>query len=130
MADSRAAAAVSQGAVGQMRILGGVVGLAICTAVASESIQSKLHSTISEAQLESLLQSSLAIAELPPAEQEATRSAYGSVYNTQMQIVMGFALASFAISLFTFERHPRSLEEVHRSRNDGSTTPARSKEER
>lgn len=96
-----------------MRVLGGVVGLAICSAVASESVKSKLNSTISSDQLQNLLQSSLAIAQFSPEEQKATRRVYGSVFNTQMKIVMGFALASFVLALFTFERHPRSLEEVH-----------------
>lgn len=117
---------MSQGAITQMRVLGGVVGLAICTAVASESVKSKLSSTISSEQMKSLLRSSLSIADFSPAEQKATRSAYGSVFNTQMRIVMGFALAGFVISLFTFQRHPRSLEEVHQSYGE---TKANTKEE-
>ena len=43
--------AVSQNAISQARVLGGVVGLAICTAVTFESVKSKLSSKISSFQL-------------------------------------------------------------------------------
>lgn len=83
--------------------------------------------------MESLLHSSLSIADFSPEEQKATRSAYGSVFNRQMQIILAFALASFVISLFTFERNPRSLEEVHQSHHGQTQTQTqthpRSKEE-
>jgi hypothetical protein len=105
--------AVSQGGITQVRVLGGLVGLAICTAVAFDLVKSELSSKLSAAQLKSLLQSSYSIAQFSPAQQDATRRVYGDAFNLQMKIVMGFTIASLCISLFTFRRNPRSLEEVH-----------------
>lgn len=105
--------AVSQGAVTQVRVLGGLIGLAVCTAVLFESVKSQLSSILSARQLTSLLQSTNSIAEFSPAQQDATRSVYGAAFNLQMRIVMGFTIGSLCISIFTFRSRPRSLEEVH-----------------
>lgn len=114
--------AVSQGGITQVRVLGGLVGLAICTAAAFDLVKSKLSSILSSVQLNSMLQSSYSIAEFSPAQQDATRRVYGDAFNLQMKIVMGFTIGSLCISMFTFRRRPRSLQEVHQRHGEQEET--------
>ena len=105
--------AVSQGAITQVRVLGGLIGLAICTAVLIQSVTTRLSSVLAPEQLHSLLQSTTSIAQFSQAQAAATRSVYGDIFNLQMRVVMFFTVGSLIISIFTIRRHPRSLTQVH-----------------
>jgi uncharacterized membrane protein len=100
--------AVAMGAITQVRVLGGVVGLAIVHAL--------------------LLASPASIASLPPDVARAARLAYASASNLQMRVMVGFAAASLLASLGAYRRHPVPIEDVARGRSARNRRDVRSEE--
>lgn len=99
------------GAITQVRVLGGVIGIAICQAVLSSHVKNELVDVLDPNQLAALLRSAIEIAILNPVQITATREAYGRGFNIQTRIMMYFAAASFIISLASFKRHPSEIGE-------------------
>ncbi|MCJ1392470.1 hypothetical protein MMC18_005337 [Xylographa bjoerkii] len=110
--------AVSQGAVTQVRVLGGVIGLAITTTVLIASLESDLSGILSPDQLNSFLQSTGSISGFSTLQTAMTRLMYGKAFNLQMKIIMAFSIASLCISLFTFRKHPLSLQDWAKKKED------------
>ena len=103
--------AVTMGAITQVRVLGGVIGLAIAQAVLTRSLGAKLGSILSPPQIQSLLESTGSILHFSPSEASATREVYGQAFNLQMRIVTFIAAASLIVSIAAFRRHPKSFGE-------------------
>lgn len=95
------------GALAQFRILGGSVGLAVCTNVLNTKIKSA--SFLSPQQLNGILESAQAIKTLPPSSQEALRSIYAAGFNEEMQLLTGFSGAAVVATLLMWERKPRRM---------------------
>lgn len=108
--------AVAMGAVTQVRIFGGVVGLAISQAVLLASLKSRLNGVLSQQQLAEILASAASISRLPSGVADITRQVYGDVANKQMRIVMGFAAAGLVVSLGAWRRHPTEFSDLARER--------------
>ena len=112
-------AAVTMGAITQVRVLGGIIGLAIVQAVLISSLNTSLSPLLSETQLTSILSSTYNIASLPPQVAQATRAAYGDAMNTQMRIISGFAGASLLVGLLAVRRVAVPLKDVAEGRGPG-----------
>lgn len=110
--------AVAMGAITQVRVLGGIIGLAITEAVLLASLRSSapLGAALSPAQLADVLSSTGTIASLPPAAARLTRAAYGDASNVQMRIIAGFAGASLLVGLCTYRRRRVGFAEVAKGR--------------
>ncbi|KAI4101558.1 MAG: hypothetical protein L6R37_004884 [Teloschistes peruensis] len=104
--------AVTMGAITQVRVLGGVIGIAIAQVVVSSTIRSDLASILNPTQLDSLLQSTASITALSPAQAADVRRVYGHAFNLQTRMVMYFAIASLVVCLLGFRRHPKSFAET------------------
>lgn len=100
------------GAITQVRVLGGIIGLSIVQAILISSLRSALSGVLTEQQLDSILSSATDIASLPPATALQTRAAYGNASNFQMRIVAGFAAASLLVSLLTWRRNVLQFSDV------------------
>lgn len=100
------------GAITQVRVLGGVIGIAIAQVVVSSTIRSDLASILNPTQLDSLLQSTASITALSPAQAADVRRVYGHAFNLQTRMVMYFAIASLVVCLLGFRRHPKSFAET------------------
>jgi hypothetical protein len=100
------------GAITQVRVLGGIIGLAIVQAI----LLSSLRSSLTPSQLSSILSSTTNIASLSPEAAALTRAAYGGAMNVQMRIVAGFGGASLSVSLFTWRREVAEFAEVARGK--------------
>ena len=96
------------GALAQFRVLGGSVGLAVCTNVLNDKIKSA-SIFLSPQQLNGLLESAQAIETLPPSFQEALRRIYAAGYNEEMQVLTGFSGAAVVATLIMWERKPRRM---------------------
>lgn len=114
------------GAITQVRVLGGVIGLAIAQAVLYRSLRSKLGSILSPQQVAALLDSTGSISKFLPAQATATRQVYGDAFNLQMRIVTFIAAASVVSSCFAFRRHPLPMD---RSKRTESTVDVAGHEE-
>jgi hypothetical protein len=108
--------AVAMGAITQVRVLGGIIGLAIVQAILLASLRSALSALLTPPQLSSILSSTASIASLPPAAELLTRAAYGDASNVQMRIVAGFGGASLLVSLCTYRRERVEFADVARGR--------------
>jgi uncharacterized membrane protein YdcZ (DUF606 family) len=106
--------AVAIGAITQVRVLGGVIGLAIVQATLIADLKSRLAGILTPQQLSGVLASTERIALLPPEEARITRHVYGEAANRQMRIVMGFAIAGLLVSLFGWRRHAVEFKDLVR----------------
>lgn len=106
--------AVSMGALTQVRVLGGTIGLAICSTVLKNHVRSRLlessTSIITPKQLQ-LISGSLAVIDtFPPSQQAAIRTAFAEGYNRQMRIMTVFSGAALLTSLLIWEPKPRKTQ--------------------
>ncbi|EGY19815.1 uncharacterized protein VDAG_01831 [Verticillium dahliae VdLs.17] len=108
LADSSATqTAVTMGAVTQTRVLGGTIGLAVCSALLIDHIRAQASAILTPAELASILSSSGNIALLPPDKQYETRVIFAEAYSRQMRVMLYFSLAALFSILLLFEKKPR-----------------------
>ena len=101
--------AVFIGALTQARILGGSIGLAVCTNILNKKVKSE-SSFLSSQQMNDLLQSTQTIKTLPPNLQEAMRQVFGKGYNEEMQALTAFGGATVLATLMMWEKKPRRMQ--------------------
>lgn len=97
------------GALTQARILGGSIGLAVCTNILNEKVKAG-SDFLSPQQLDALLQSAQAIKALPPNVQVVVRETFGRGYNEEMQALTAFGGAALLATLMMWERRPRRMQ--------------------
>ncbi|KAK3169217.1 hypothetical protein OEA41_008600 [Lepraria neglecta] len=97
------------GALTQARILGGSIGLAVCTNILKKKVKSA-SSFLSSQQMNDLLQSAQTIKTLPPSLQEAMRQVFGKGYNEEMQALTAFGGATVLATLMMWEKKPRRMQ--------------------
>ncbi|KAK4032521.1 major facilitator superfamily transporter [Parachaetomium inaequale] len=100
---------VTMGAATQIRVLGGTIGLAICSALLSNHVASQI-SFLTPDQQAALLQSSQNIRRLPLELQVRIRQVYATGYNQQMRVMLYFCIASLVSLSFLVEWPPRRLQ--------------------
>ena len=96
--------AVALGSIAQFRVMGGVIGLAIVTAVFNSFVKSKLGQFLSADQIDNLLKATSSITSLPTEMQEVVRGIFADGYNLQMKILAGFAAAQIPSSLVMWQK--------------------------
>lgn len=84
--------------------MGGAIGLAICTSVLNSYVKSHLSEFLTPAQVDSLLQTSAALADLRPELQGLVKTVFAEGYNIQMRILCGLAAAQIPGSLIMWQR--------------------------
>lgn len=97
-------AAVAQGAIGQLRYMGAVIGVSIVTCVLSSYVQRHLGAILSADEVELLLDSSSMIDSLPISVQSTVRLVYAEAYNLQMKILMGFSAAQIPAAVLMWRK--------------------------
>lgn len=98
------------GAITQIRVLGGTIGLAICTAVLNQHVRHGLTTALSPQQVTNILQSVSSISDLDAITEKAVRRVFAEGYSQQMRIMTGFSGVAFLASLLAWERRPRKVE--------------------
>ncbi|KAF2469066.1 MFS multidrug transporter-like protein [Lindgomyces ingoldianus] len=102
--------AVANGAMIQMRILGGALALAITTSAASPSLRHNLLKVLSPQEAATFLDRTETIAILSPTKQAAVREINGKYYDLQMNVMIGFAVASVFFSVLQWQKKPIILK--------------------
>lgn len=97
------------GAATQIRVLGGTIGLAICSALLSNYVSSHVSHLLTAEQLAAILQSSQNIRALPPQLQVDVRQVYAAGYNQQMRTMLYFSIASLVSLGLLAEWPPRRM---------------------
>ena len=96
--------AVATSAIVQFRLLGGVGGLAIVTAVLNGYVRSHLSQILPPATVQSLLQTTKAFENLPEPVARMVKSTFAAAYNLQLRIVIGFSAAQIPAALLLWKR--------------------------
>ena len=84
--------------------MGGAIGLAIATSVLNSYVKSHLSHFLNQTQVDSLLQTSAALADLTPELQGLVKSVFAEGYNIQMKILCGLAAAQIPGSLIMWQK--------------------------
>lgn len=122
--------AAAQGAVAQARVLGGCIGLAICTVVFNSHVKGSLGSQLTQAEMKQLNKSPMAALLFPSEIRQLVQSVYSAAFTEETRLMVVICAVMVAASLFTLERHPPPLEiltsmakeEPLSSRNSNSST--------
>ncbi|KAK3294143.1 major facilitator superfamily transporter [Chaetomium fimeti] len=85
---------VTMGAATQIRVLGGTIGLAICSALLSNHVARETSELLSPGQQAALLESSQSILGLPLELQIQVRQVYAMGYSQQMRVMLYLCIAS------------------------------------
>ena len=102
-----------------MRVFGGAVGLALASSVMNNHLTSVLTSLLGTARLDEVLNSIESIALFPPQIQEQVLAAFGSGYNLQFQIMIGFGVAQVLACGLLWRRPQIKVVEDDGTRNAG-----------
>ena len=100
------------GAITQVRVLGGTIGLAIGTANLNEHVRHGLILVLSPQQIATVLQSVSSISDLDASAEKAVRQVFAEGYNQQMRIMTYFSAVVFLVSLLTWEKQPRRIKRI------------------
>lgn len=104
------------GALTQVRVLGGTIGLAICSTVLKNHVRSRLlqssgsSSSITPGQLRNISDSLAVINTLPPDQQAAVRTAFAEGYNQQMRVMTVFSGVALLTSLLIWVNKRRKMQ--------------------
>lgn len=101
--------AVTMGALGQARVLGGSIGVAIATNILNHRVRSGTHA-IPPNVIKEILASTRAIDKLDKALQQAVRHTFAKGYDQQFQMLAGLGGATILLSCLMFERKPRRMQ--------------------
>ncbi|KAM7213961.1 Major facilitator superfamily domain containing protein [Rhypophila decipiens] len=102
--------AVAMGSVTQIRVLGGTIGLAICSTLLNNQITAETSRFLTPSQVGALLQSFQSIEHLPPGVQNEVRNVYGAAYGEQMRVMLYFSVVAMVSLVLLAERRPRRPE--------------------
>ncbi|KAL1836435.1 hypothetical protein VTJ49DRAFT_5156 [Mycothermus thermophilus] len=109
---------VVMGALTQIRVLGGTVALAVCSAVMSNHLRDSLVGVITPEEASEIAETLGAINKLGPERMAQVRLAFAEGYRTQIQLLTGFSGAALVAALFLISRHPITAREVARQRGE------------
>jgi hypothetical protein len=101
---------ITMGALTQIRVMGGTLGLAICSTIFNNDVDSRLGSIVSVKGLQWISYSASNIGSLSPSQQNAVRVALADDCTLQMHIIAGFSGLAFLVSFLIWERRPRGME--------------------
>lgn len=92
------------GSIGQFRVMGGVIGLAIITTAFNGLVRGQLRSLLSESELDTLLKSPERITLFATDVQEIIRSTFAEGYTLQIKILAGLAAGQIPAALLMWEK--------------------------
>lgn len=101
--------AVFIGALAQMRLIGGSIGIAVCTNILNNKVRSA-SAVLSQQQVRDLLQNAQTLDSLPPTQQRIVRELFARGYNEEMHVLIAFSGAAVLATLMMSERKPRRMK--------------------
>lgn len=114
--------ASAQGAVAQARVLGGCIGLSICTVLFNVHVNRYLKGHLTRAQLDTLHRSPLSGLRLPIDQKDLARTVYAGAFAEEIKVMAFVCAVMVVVSLFALERRPAPLERMtHRSKEPESS---------
>ncbi|EMR63741.1 putative mfs multidrug transporter protein [Eutypa lata UCREL1] len=112
MVVDRADLGVAMGAITQVRVLGGTIGLAISATVLNNYTNSRLQAILTLEELHQISESVQYINALPDVTRDTVKQIFADGYNEQMRTMLYFNIVVFVGSLLLWERNLRSAATV------------------
>lgn len=109
-------AGIVMGAITQVRVLGGVIGIAIGQVIISSRLTSELGPVLGPEKLAALLHSTAAIKTFSPEEAALAMECYGRAFNLQNKIMIGFAAAGVVACAGAWKRHFENGADLEKKR--------------
>lgn len=109
---AEADSAVVMGAIVQVRVLGGCIALAVCSALLYRRLELKLASVVSDNEMAALLKSTQYMRTLGEDRFEIVRTVYAEGYALQMQVMIAFAASAVVAALGAWKREWKVIEGV------------------
>lgn len=103
---ARADLAVAQGVIAQARVLGGSIGIALCSIIFNAKVAHDLSGNMDPDDLEALHHSPTIGPWLPPELQSKVKAAYADAFTDDIKLLMGVAAIGIITSCFTYQRQP------------------------
>lgn len=122
MASEASERASAQGAVAQARVLGGCIGLSVCTVVFNDHVNEYLDGHLSDQQLDDLHRTPLTGLKLPMDMRDLVKDVYGGAFAQEIKIMVMVCAAMVFVSLFSLERHPAPLEQMTTAKKNASAS--------
>lgn len=104
--------ASAQGAVAQMRVLGGCIGLSLCTVLFNAQVNHYLHGHLTAEQLDMIHRSPLSGLQLPVDLRDLVKTVYRDAFAEEIKVMVLVCAVMVLVSLFTLERKPMPLERL------------------
>lgn len=114
--------APAQGAVAQARVLGGCIGLSLCTILFNMHANRHLSGRLTEEELGMLHRSPLLGLQLPSRLRELVRTVYINAFKIEIEVIALACAAMVIISLFTLEKHPPPIRRLTAPVKDESSS--------
>ncbi|KAG5958078.1 hypothetical protein E4U58_005521 [Claviceps cyperi] len=114
--------APAQGAVAQARVLGGCVGLSLCTILFNLHATQNLSGHLTDAELGMIHRSPLLGLQLPTKLRELVRTVYIEAFGLEIKVIAIACAVMVVISLFTLEKQPPSIERLTAPLKDESSS--------
>ncbi|KAK0648531.1 major facilitator superfamily domain-containing protein [Cercophora newfieldiana] len=111
-------AGIVMGALTQIRVLGGTIALAICSAIFTNYVRDRLTGVITLFEFREIAETLGAINKLGPERVAKVKLAFAEGYRRELQILTGFSCAALAAALFLVSRKPTTVKEVARERGE------------
>lgn len=103
--------AVAMGSITQVRVLGGTIGLAICSSLLNQKVRSRLSGFLTPDQLSAVLDSTTAISQLSQQQSDQVRLAYASGFKQQMVAMAGITGLTMIAMGMLWENPPRKMSD-------------------
>lgn len=101
--------ATAHGVISQARLLGGCLGISICTIIFSRHSNNSLKGHISAEALDKIHLNPSAIADLTPDDRLRVKEVYAKAFAEEVKVMLYVSGAMFLISLLTLERNPPQM---------------------
>lgn len=102
--------AVSMGAITQIRVLGGLIGIAVSQTILNDRVRSKLVEILNPEQLSSLMASIRSLDGFSASQVQQIRDAYGNGFNLQFRVMLYIGIACLLITLGCWIRNPLDVQ--------------------
>lgn len=96
----------------QLRLFGGVIGVAICRVAQNAYITPRLAQIVSPGMAAAIQSSASQSQTLASDQADAVRQLYGEAFNFQWRILTYISLANIVFALMTFRRHAKSVHDA------------------
>ena len=104
--------AAAQGAIAQVRVLGGCLGVSACTVVFNKHANKYLEMYLQPEQIQQLRHDLAQITSWPSALVDSVKTIYAEAFSAENRIMIYVCAAMIFCALFTWQRHPLTLQEA------------------